>query len=118
MAYKRYKPSKDRAREFAQKMNQIDKFCCDNGIARSQSSDSYYFMINGVNYRVSNHSIEASNRAAFNCFGLQTRDLYHGEKRDKDVVYIHAGKTRIIDIYNDLKAGYVLDGRGNRKEEC
>lgn len=30
-------------------------------------------------------------------------------------VYIHAGKTRIIEIYNDLKAGYQLDGRGNRK---
>lgn len=24
-------------------------------------------------------------------------------------------KTRIIEIYNDLKAGYDLDGHGNRK---
>ena len=25
-------------------------------------------------------------------------------------------KTRIIQIYTDLKAGYKLDGRGNRKK--
>ena len=28
---------------------------------------------------------------------------------------IHAGKARIMEIYNDLAAGYELDGRGNRK---
>lgn len=27
-----------------------------------------------------------------------------------------ASKTRIIDIYKYLKAGYELDGRGNRKK--
>lgn len=34
---------------------------------------------------------------------------------EEDTVYIHASKTRIIQIYNDLKDGYELDGRGNRK---
>ena len=28
---------------------------------------------------------------------------------------IQQSYTRIIEIYNDLKAGYQLDGRGNRK---
>lgn len=34
-----------------------------------------------------------------------------------DTVYITASKTRIIDIYNDLAAGYELDKRGNRVEK-
>lgn len=96
----KYKPSKTKAREFAMTMSEIDDFCYRNGITKSRTSDSYYFIIKGRSYRVSNHSVESS--------------PYH-DGRDKDVTYIHAGKTRIIDIYNDLVAGYVLDGRGNRK---
>ena len=46
----------------------------------------------------------------------QTRELYHPEGREADVVYIHASKTRIMEIYNDLKAGHKLDGKGRRKE--
>lgn len=109
------KPSKKAAREFADTMRKIDIFCAENGISRSASSDSYYFVVNGQRYRVSNHSIEASNNAAFDrVTGEQRRDLYHGSARSADTIYIHASKTRIIDIYNDLKAGYRLDGRGNR----
>lgn len=46
-------------------MDEIAEFCAENGIQQSRRGDSYYFIINGVNYRVSNHTIEASNRAAF-----------------------------------------------------
>ncbi len=113
MSYK-WKPSKTQARAFAQQMQEIDKFCYENGISQSRSSDSYYFILNGKQYRVSNHSIEASNRRAFNCDGEQVRELYHENGRDSDTIYIQASKTRIIDIYNDLKAGYKLDGRGYR----
>lgn len=113
MAY-RWKPSKTKAREFANKMNEIEQFCFDNGIISSRTNDSYYFTIDGVNYRVSNHSVEASNRHAYDEFGNKKRDFYHENGRENDTVYIHASKTRIIDIYNDLKAGYKLNGRGVR----
>lgn len=113
---KKWKPSKTAAKEFADKMNEIEKFCKENGISSSNNKDSYYFELNGINYRVSNHSIEASNRAAYNeLTGEKKRELYHDTERNSETIYIHASKTRIIDIYNDLKDGYRLDGRGNRK---
>lgn len=116
MAYKRrYKPNKAEAREFAALMRKIEDFCLDHGIQRSMRSDSYYFVLNGQNYRVSNHSVEASNRSAYDDFGNLKRELYHQNGREDYVVYIHASKTRIMDIYNDLAAGFILDGRGNRK---
>lgn len=114
MAYgKKWKPSKTAAQHFAQTMNEIAEFCAENGIQQSQRGDSYYFIINGVNYRVSNHTVEASNRAAFDeLTGEQLRELYHKGGRDSDTVYITASKTRIREIYNALKAGKRLDGRG------
>lgn len=114
--FRKYKPSKAKAKEFANTMREIELFCEKNNISKSASSDSYYFTINDVNYRVSNHSIEASNKKSKNIFGETIRDKYHGDTRDRDTIYIHASKTRIIEIYNDIKAGYILDGRGNRKE--
>lgn len=114
MYNRKWKPSRTAKREFAQRMNDVDAFCKENGIHQSRRSDSYYFTINGRRYRVSNHSIEASNAAAFDKMsGEQKRNLYHGE-REEGTQYIHASKTRIIEIYNDLKAGYKLDGRGQR----
>lgn len=115
MAYgRRWKPSRAQAIAFAQQMDEIESFCSDNGISASRSNDSYYFTLNGQKYRVSNHSVEASNSHAYDFMGQQVRELYHKEGREDDVIYIHASKTRIMDIYKDLKAGYRLDGRGNR----
>ena len=113
---KHWKPSKEQKQQFADKMREIDAFLESHDISASANRDSYYFSINGINYRVSNHSIEASNRKAFNAFGEQIRDKYHADSRDKNTVYIHAGKTRIIQIYNDLLEGKTLDGRGNPVE--
>mgnify|MGYP003186151079 FL=1 len=113
----RYKPSKTKIREYAEKMDMIDDFCSKNNISRSANSDSYYFEINGQKYRVSNHSVESSNRGAYEeGTHEQIRELYHPEGREKDTIYIHAGKTRIMEIYENLKAGKELDGRGNIKE--
>lgn len=109
------KPSKSKAREFAQKMDEIDEFCRANGISQSARSDSYYFMIGDISYRVSNHSVEASNAGAYDWKGEKIRELYHEDGRREDTVYINAGKTRIIEIYNDLKNGYKLDGNGRRR---
>ena len=111
-----WKPSKTQAQEYAKKMQEIAQFCDENNIYQSKAGDSYYFDINGKKYRVSNHSIEASNTAAFDeLTGEQRRALYHDGGREEDTVYIHASKTRIIEIYTDLKNGFVLDGRGKRK---
>lgn len=114
--YKKWSPSKKAKREFAEKMKEIYDFCTEHGIYASRTNDSYYFTINGVNYRVSNHSVETSNKAAYDeVSGAKKRPLYHDDGRKDDTVYIHAGKSRIIEIYNDLEAGFKLDGRGNRK---
>ena len=111
--FKHYKPSKLKAIQFAMEMDFIREFCEKNNIQTSKNNDSYYFTLNGTNQRVSNHTIEASNKAAFDIdTGMYKRDLYHETERKDDTVYIHAGKTRIIDIYNDLKAGYKLNKKG------
>ena len=110
--YKKWKPSKTAIKNFINEMHEIDVFCVENGISQSRNSDSYYFFLNGKHYRVSNHTIEASNRHAYNADGEKIRDEYHDDERDKNTVYIHASKTRIIEIYNNLKAGKTLDGRG------
>ena len=102
MSYYKWKPSKTAKKEFAIKMQEINDFCIKNHISNSNSNDSYYFTINEKSYRVSNHSIESSKK------------IYHPNGREKDVQYIHASKTRIIDIYNDLYNGYALNGNGNR----
>lgn len=114
MYSKKWKPSKKAVKEFKEKMEEIDEFCQKNGIIASNNNNSYYFNINGQRYRVSNHSIEASNNSAI-IDGIQVRELYHGLERDKEIIYIHAGKTRIIEIYNNLKSGNILDGKGNVK---
>ncbi len=112
----KYRPSKKAIQEYSNQMKRIEAFCVENGIQSSASKDSYYFSINGQSYRVSNHTIEASNARAYNFEGERVRELYHSEGRNSNVIYIHAGKTRIIEIYNNLKAGYVLDGKGFIKE--
>lgn len=118
MYKRRWKPSKTAMKEFSDKMQEIDEFCAANGIVQSRLSDSYYFELNGQKYRVSNHSVEASNSAAYDDFTYEKkREVYHKNGREEDTIYIHAGKTRIIEIYTDLKNGYELDGRGNRKEK-
>lgn len=118
MAYgRKWRPSKTAKREFAQKMDEVRTFCDDNGITYSHSMDSFYFSIDGKEYRVSNHSVESSNAGAFDEMGNKVRELYHENGRENDVTYIHAGKTRIKEIYMDLKNGHELNGRGFRKEE-
>ena len=100
----RWKPSKTAKKEFAIKMNEIDSFCAENGITQSSTSDSYYFVIDGQKYRVSNHSVEASRASS--------DGRWHSDGREDDTIYIHASKTRIIEIYNNLKVGKKLNGKG------
>lgn len=110
--YRNWKPNKQAKIEFANKMKEIENFCKEKNIQTSLSNDSYYFEINKQKYRVSNHTIESSNKYAYNDFGEQIREKYHEDKRKEDVIYIHANKTRIIDIYNNILKGFKLDGKG------
>lgn len=108
----KWKPNKAQKEEFHQKMLEIEEFCKNNDIYQSRKGDSYYFELKGKNYRVSNHTIEASNAAAFDDEFGQIRELYHPEGREENTVYITAGKTRIIEIYKNLLSGATLDKRG------
>ena len=103
-----WKPSKTSAREFATKMKAIDEYCAKHGISQSCSSDSYYFVHNGVEYRISNHAVERS----VNSYGTH----YHGDSDEyrKNVFCIHASKTRLIDIHQSIINGIKIDHRGNK----
>ena len=112
MAY-RWKPSKAEAAEFSAKLAEIEQFCRDHEITASIRGDSYYFRLNGIDYRVSNHTVDASNRGAYDDMGNQVRDMYHPDG-EKGMICFTASKMRIMEIYNDLAAGYNLDRRGRR----
>ena len=111
--YRKWKPSKTAKQDFAKQMDEIDEFCATHGISHSKTNDSYYFTINGKRYRVSNHTIEASDRGMY-VEGLKVRESYHNDC-EEDLICITASKTRIIEIYNDLVNGYELTKRGYRK---
>lgn len=114
---KSWRPSKAGKKEYADRMREIEDFCAKNGIRSSLSNDSYYFTVDGRKYRVSNHTVEASNRGAFDdTTGEQKRELYHQPGDEADTICIFASKTRIIEIYNDIVAGHKLDGRGRRTD--
>jgi len=98
MGYMKWKPNKAQKEEFKQRMNEIESFISENRIDASASRDSFYFEIAGQKYRVSNHAVESS--------------PYHPFGRLEDVIYIHASKTRLIEIYTALAAGKKLNGRG------
>lgn len=110
----KWTPNNKEREEFKNKMNEIEKFLDEHrDISASVSRDSFYFVINGTCYRVSNHSIEASNKRAYDKnTGEQIREKYHDDERDKDTRYIHASKTRIIEIYNAIASGKKVNGRG------
>lgn len=118
MYRRKWKASKTKAKEFAIEMKRIEEFCCENGISYSRTMDSYYFTLNGINYRVSNHTMETSNAHAYNDFGEQVREKYHSENDFEELTCITASKTRIIEIYNNLKDGKILDKRGYIKDCC
>jgi hypothetical protein len=106
--------SRTKAKEYAQEMERINDFCNEHGISASRNLDSFYFKLNGISYRVSNHTMEASDRGMRDSLtGEKLRESYH--KYDDDLVCITAGKTRIVQVYCDLKAGYELTKRGLRK---
>lgn len=108
MAYyrKKWKPSKSAAREFAQTMDTVQSYCDQNGIGYSSKMDSFYFTYEGQKYRISNHSVEASNQGRRNA-GLEE---FHGSR--DEYVNIFASKTRLVEIHQRIVAGLKVNGRG------
>lgn len=98
MSFK-WKPSKSAKREFAQKMDEVADFCKKNNITQSKAGDSYYFEIKGQQYRVSNHSI---NNSVY-CDMAGNRHNYHSLEEIEKTIFIRASKTKIIEIYNQIK---------------
>ena len=98
--------------EEKRRLSEIRAFCDANGIHCSKTMDSFYFKVRGQAYRVSNHTVEASNKGAIGRDGRQRRQLYHPNGREKSVTYIHASRFRIMRIFLDIKMGAILDGRG------
>ena len=105
-------PSKAQAKAFATKMCEVEDYCAKHGIEHSASTDSYYFEINGERYRVRNHTVAQSNRAAFDRNGNKIRGFYHEPGEYDHNHEITAGKTRIIEIHKALVSGKKLDKRG------
>ena len=114
MSYRKWKPSKAAVAEFKKNMDELEDFLLAHmDISASASRDSFYFTHAGTKYRISNHSIEASNSKAYNYIGEQVREKYHADQREQDTRYIHASKTRLIEIYNRIMSGIEVDGHGN-----
>lgn len=117
----RWRPSRSQRQAFARRMEEIEQYCEDNGISMSASRDSYYFSVNGEDYRVSNHTQAASDRGMYRTDPLtgdlvRVRDSYHrlpDGKHEYDRAHeITAGKTRIIEIHQALLAGKKINKRG------
>lgn len=73
-------------------MREIEKFCKENNIKPSYNYNSYEFELNGIKYTIQNRATPPST---------------------ENEVFIYAGKTRLIEIYDYLKAGKKIDRRGN-----
>ena len=100
MGYK-YKPSRADARDFAQKMKEIEEFCHDHGISHSFSNDSYYFVIGDVRYRVSNHTMQASDKGMYSQTGDKIRDSYH--EHSNGIVCITEQDKDCRDLYGAVR---------------
>jgi hypothetical protein len=90
----------------------VRRFCRANGI-RMSDSGSYYFELYGQRYRVSDHSIEESNRAAYDRRGCQRRRLYHPKGREDGVIYILSSDIEFV--YLNLRNGNRVSSNGRVK---
>lgn len=90
----------------------VRSFCRANGI-RMSDSGSYYFELYGQRYRVSDHSVEESNRGAYDKRGYQRRRLYHPNGRESDVKYIISSDIEFV--YLNLLNGNRVSSKGRIK---
>lgn len=112
MAFRKF--SNTKKRELAIQYDDLNEFLARNKeIQASSSLDSFYFEIDSKKIRVSNHTVSASNRGAYDEFYNQKREEYHSTNQYD--IQITASKFKLPEIYKNLKAGKTLDRRGNLK---
>jgi len=98
----------------------LKEFCKKNNISYSSSVRSFYFTLFNQRYRISNHSIKESNQGRE--LKAQRQSLMYGKdikprlyhKGNEDIIDITAERSRVFQIYKDIKEGYEVDERGNR----
>lgn len=102
--------SDEEKRNFAIKMKQIIKFCMANKIYMAANYNSYSFWLNDKRYLVTNYNFDDYKKylkkLSSQGFSLAAMYLKMLENEyDDNVIRIQASKLRIMEIYNDLKAG-------------
>ena len=109
--------SDEEKRNFAIKMKQIIKFCMANKIYMAANYNSYSFWLNGKRYLVTNYNfddykkyLKKLSNQGFSPAAMYLKMLEN--EYDDNVIRIQASKLRIMEIYNDLKAGKQLDKNG------
>lgn len=109
--------SGEEKRNFAIKMKQIIKFCMANKIYMAANYNSYSFWLNGKRYLVTNYNFDDYKKylKKLSNQGFAPATIYLKmleNEYDDNVIRIQASKLRIMEIYNDLKAGKQLDKNG------
>lgn len=105
--------SNEEKRDFAIKMKEITKFCFKNNIQIGTNHNSYTFSLNGKNYIVSNFGTDDFKKYIAKLANQGVKEaVRYLQILEKEIVSIQASKLRIMEIYNDLKAGKQLDKNG------
>ena len=105
--------SNEEKRDFAIKMKEITKFCLKNNINVGTNHNSYTFSLNGKNYIVSNFGTDDFKKYITKLANQGVKQaIRYLQILEKEIISIQASKLRIMEIYNDLKAGKQLDKNG------
>lgn len=105
--------SNEEKRDFAIKMKEITKFCLKNNINIGTNHNSYTFSLNGKNYIVSNFGTDDFKKYITKLANQGVKEaVRYLQILEKEIISIQASKLRIMEIYNDLKAGKQLDKNG------
>ena len=105
--------SDEEKRNFAIKMKEITKFCLKNNIQVGTNHNSYTFSLNGKNYIVSNFGTDDFKKYITKLANQGVKQaVRYLQILEKEIISIQASKLRIMEIYNDLKAGKQLDKNG------
>ena len=105
--------SNEEKRDFAIKMKEITRFCLKNNIQIGTNHNSYTFSLNGKNYIVSNFGTDDFKKYIAKLANQGVKEaVRYLQILEKEIISIQASKLRIMEIYNDLKAGKQLDKNG------
>lgn len=105
--------SNEEKRDFAIKIKEITRFCLKNNIQIGTNHNSYTFSLNGKNYIVSNFGTDDFKKYITKLANQGVKEATrYLQILEKEIISIRASKLRVMEIYNDLKAGKQLDKHG------